>query len=188
VIKAIIFDCFGVIKRDGLIEAYEKMGGDPVEDKEFIESTIFAVNKGQIPTSVPIFAEKLNVSDDEWWEAIQSANTVDYKVLAYAKELRKKYKTAMLSNISSNGLKRIFDPGFLEDYFDVTVASGDIGFAKPEARAYETVADLLSVRLEECVMIDDRQDYCDGATAVGMHAILYISLDQLKRELDKILK
>jgi len=70
----------------------------------------------------------------------------------------------------------------------VVVASADIGFAKPEAEAYQITADRLGVRYDECVMIDDREDYCQGAIAAGMHAILYKSLVQLQRDLDRVLQ
>jgi len=75
----------------------------------------------------------------------------------------------------------------LDTYFDAVVASGDIGFAKPEARAYETVADMLDVRLDECVFIDDREIYVEGANAVGMKGVLFTSLKQLKQDLSGIL-
>jgi FMN phosphatase YigB (HAD superfamily) len=37
-------------------------------------------------------------------------------------------------------------------------------------------------------MIDDREEYCLGATGVGMQAILYSSFDQMKSEMEAILK
>jgi HAD superfamily hydrolase (TIGR01549 family) len=182
-IKAIIFDCFGVVKQDGL-----KNGGDTEKDRVFIIETVNKANKGLIPSTVPIFAKRLGVSDGEWWEVIQEYNAVDMELLEYVRELKRSYRTAMLSNISSGGLVKIFPGGFLQPYFELTIGSGDIGFAKPEARAYELVAEKLGVRLDECVMIDDRPDYCEGATAVGMQAIEYKNLSQLKQNLSKILE
>jgi HAD superfamily hydrolase (TIGR01509 family) len=59
--------------------------------------------------------------------------------------------------------------------------------AKPEPEAYEITADRLGVRLEECVMIDDRLELCEGAQAVGMKAIMYKGLKQLKTDLESLL-
>lgn len=187
-IRAIIFDCFGVVLVDTFDLVYQRFGGDVAADKEFIIQTLYDSNSGRIPSSISVFAKHLGVSDDIWRQAIGDGSTINQDVLDYALELRKKYKTAMLSNIGSGGLERMFEPGLLSKYFEVSVASGDIGFAKPEPQAYEITADRLGVRLNECIFIDDRQDYVDGAIGVGMQALLFTSTQQLKRDLVDILK
>ena len=186
-IKAIIFDCFGVIRIDAFDAAYQHFGGDVATDREFIKQTMYASHAGHIPSSVPVIAAHLGVDPKVWQQAVDSGSTLNQEVLDYTLELRKTYKTAMLSNLGSGGLQRMFEPGMLDKYFEVSVASGDIGYAKPEAGAYEYVADKLDVRLDECVFIDDRQDYVDGATAIGMKAILFSSTRQLKHDLNAIL-
>jgi HAD superfamily hydrolase (TIGR01509 family) len=83
-------------------------------------------------------------------------------------------------------LLRRFGTEELGRYFDVAVASAEIGYAKPEAQAYEITADKLGVELTECVFTDDRGEYCEGARGLGMQAILYENLEQFKAELAKI--
>jgi putative hydrolase of the HAD superfamily len=186
-IKAIIFDCFGVIRVDATTIAYKSLGGDVEKDRDFIKSTLDKSSAGLIPSAAPVFAERLGISEGEWRDTVSQSSVIDQEILDYVKVLRKKYKTAMLSNVMKGGLDIWFKPGELDKYFDVAVASGDIGYAKPEPEAYEVTADRLGVRLEECVMIDDRLELCEGARAVGMKAIMYKSLGQLKRELEKLL-
>jgi FMN phosphatase YigB (HAD superfamily) len=36
-------------------------------------------------------------------------------------------------------------------------------------------------------MIDDRLELCEGAMAVGMQAIMYKGLNQLKKDLERVL-
>jgi FMN phosphatase YigB (HAD superfamily) len=187
VIKAIIFDCFGVVRVDPMINAYTAMGGDVEKDAEFIRSVQQAADKGLIPNARPVISQHLDISVEEWSKALNDASSIDYELLDYILELKKKYKIGMLSNIGVGGLERWFEPGFLEKYFEVMVASGDIGFAKPEARAYEVIADRLGVRTDECVFTDDRQECVEGGQSVGMKAILYTSLDKFKKDLGKIL-
>lgn len=186
-IKAIIFDCFGVVITDGFDDAYRRMGGDPDGDREFIRETMRRSDSGEIPTSIPVIAKRLGLTDDEWHEAVNGGRIINYELLAYVDELRKHYKTAMLSNIGSAGVRRFFPQGLLEKYFDPVVESGVIGYAKPEASAYEFVADQLGVRLDECVFTDDREEYIEGARAVGMKTILYKDIEQFKTELKEIL-
>lgn len=186
-IKAIIFDCFGVVISDDFDDAYRSVGGDPDKDRDFIRQTQIDSNTGKIPSSLAVFAEHLGVTEEEWYNAVNGGRIINQSLLDYAAELGKTYKTAMLSNIGSAGVRRFFEPGFLEKYFDPIVESGKIGYAKPEARAFEYVADALGIRLDECVMIDDREDYLVGAQGVGMEIILYENLEQLKKDLGKIL-
>lgn len=107
----------------------------------------------------------------------------NHELLEFVKQLRKEYKVGLLSNIGPSGLSNYMDYSVLEEHFEDIVESAKIGFAKPEARAYEIAANRLGVRLDECIFIDDRQEYVDGATHVGMHAVLFEDVNQLK---DKI--
>ena len=187
-IKAIIFDCFGVVRTEAFDETYRAFGGDPEKDKQFIYDTMYASNSGKLPHgSGPVIAEHLGIDVADWRKKMLSLGRIDELLLEYIQELRKKYEVAMLTNIGKGGLLRFFEPGYLERYFDEIVASCDIGYAKPEASAYEITADRLGVRLDECVFTDDRQEYIEGAQAVGMQAILYNDFEDFKRQLRKVL-
>jgi HAD superfamily hydrolase (TIGR01509 family) len=182
VIQAIIFDCFGVIRVDPTILAYRHVGGDVEKDHEFIEQVLYASSTGKV-SSVELFSKHLGLDAEAWLGILQATSSLDSDILAFINTLRPHYAVALLSNIGKGGLERWFEPGMLEQYFDVAVASGDIGYAKPEPQAYEIIAGRLGVRTEDCIMIDDRPDYCAGARAVGMQTIVYSSLPQLQREL-----
>lgn len=186
-IKAIIFDCFGVVLTDGLRENYIYFGGDFDKDRERVVEILHEASAGRIESSAPGIANLLNIPVDEWRKRNDDGHRIDYDVLAYAEELGKQYKVAMLSNIGKGGVGRFFEPGLLEQYFEPVVESAQIGYAKPEPNAYEITADKLGVRCDECVFIDDRLEYIEGAVAVGMNGILYQNLKQLKEELAKVL-
>lgn len=186
-IKAIIFDCFGVVLVDVFDSVYTRYGGDIVKDRKFIAQALYESGSGKIASLGPVIAERLGIDENDWVKAITEGSTLNQPLLDYVAELRKQYKTGMLSNIGIGGLESMFEKGLLDKYFEVSVASGDIGFAKPEPEAYEITAERLGVRLYECVFIDDRQPYVDGATAVGMKALLFTSLEKLKQDLGALL-
>lgn len=173
---------------DGFDEAYRRVGGDPELDQEFIKSVMYESDVGNIPSSLPVIAEHLGISTEQWSQAVNRDRGINYDLLEYIKELKKDYKIAMLSNIGSAGVRRFFPDGLLEQHFDPIIESGVIGFAKPEPRAYEVTVDRLGVRLDECIFTDDRQDYVDGAIAVGMKAVLYQNLDKFKKDLGQLLE
>jgi HAD superfamily hydrolase (TIGR01509 family) len=186
-VQAIIFDCFGVLRPDMLELNYRKFGGDPEKDAQFIHDTMLASNRGLIPRSAPVYAERLGISDKEWIAAFDNQEN-DQELLDYILQLKQMYKIGLLSNASAGRMQEIFGKEELLSHFDAVVASGEIGYAKPEAQAYEIIADRLGVRLDECIFTDDREEYCEGARAVGMQAILYQNFAQFRRELESLLK
>lgn len=189
-IRALIFDCFGVIITDALSVICSDVGLDDAARQQAVADTVNAMNRGLMALSdgQELLANLLGISTEDLMRRIAGGETKDTALLDFIAGLRKKYKTAMLSNVGSRrNLNARFAEGELERCFDTTVASGDIGFAKPEARAYEYTAGLLGVRLEECLFIDDRTDYCQGARAVGMTAVLYRNFTQLQRDIRPLL-
>ena len=189
VIRAIIFDCFGIIITDALQAICDTLSQTEPEKARQIADAIGLSNKGIVSpeSSWASIARILGMSYDDYLARIQQGEAKQQPVLDFIATLRPQYKTAMLTNASGNGLRRRFADGELACYFDIVVASGDVGFAKPEAQVYEITADRLEVRLSECVMIDDREEYCIGAAGVGMRTIWYRSFGQMKRELGRLL-
>lgn len=188
-IKAVIFDFFGVLVGDGFDTTYRYAGGNPDKDKSFIEDLLEKANRGEI--TVDEFREKicqhLNISTDEYQVSIVRAEQVNYELLDYIKMLRKKYKTAVLSNVNKGGLERRIERKILDEHFDVLIVSGEVGYIKPELEIYALTAAKLDVKPAECVFIDDRTGYLKGAREVGMKTILYKDFVQLKTELEKYL-
>jgi HAD superfamily hydrolase (TIGR01509 family) len=188
-IKAIIFDCFGVVITDSLDAIINSKDLNESQRQE-IKSYILAANKGMISVAEyrSEIANILNMEYEELNNAIKEGEIKDLELLNYILELKKNYKVGMLSNVSSiDSLKRRFDDKELEEHFDAVIASGQIGYAKPEADAYEIAADKLGVMINECLMIDDREEYVNGAIGVGMKAIKYEGLADLKNKLKDIL-
>ncbi len=188
-IRAVIFDCFGVLITDALQAIRDKAGARDATAVREISDVIAANNRGLIDPSESNerIATILGMTSKELRALVAAGEAKNEELMAYVQALRSTYKTAMLSNIAGSSLRRRFDEAELDTHFDVVVASSDIGFAKPEPEAYQTVADRLGVRCDECVFIDDRTLFCDGATAVGMQAILYTNFAQFRSELDKLL-
>lgn len=185
-IRAVIFDYFGVIQPETIPAAYRRFGGDPAQDAEFIRSTVHAANLGLIPRSRDVFARRLGVSVEEWIAAVNEIPQ-DANLLDYIKKLKGKYKTGLLSNVSRGALAERFAPDSPVEYFDAALGSGDVGIAKPDPRIYRIMAERLGVAPAECVFIDDKPEYCAAARAVGMQAIVYKDFTQFKLALEKLL-
>jgi HAD superfamily hydrolase (TIGR01509 family) len=189
-VRAIIFDCFGVLITDALQTLVDELRARNAAATVRVRDLVHAANRGMVPfreASEQISTE-LGLTYNEYRHKIAAGEVKNQLLLDYIRDLRVHYKTAMLSNIGSTAsLGRRFQLSELADLFDVVVASGDIGYAKPEAAAYEITADRLGVRLDECVFVDDREPYCEAARGVGMQAIVYRDFAQFQAELQAML-
>ncbi len=188
-VKAIIFDCFGVVLTDALQLIREELGKVNPEGAEAITIIVAENNRGLIEPgeSNERIASILGMSASNFRSKVAQSEVKNEQLLQYIVELRKTYKTAMLSNIAGSSLTRRFPDNELTVYFDEVIASGDIGYAKPEPEAYEIAAQRLHVRFDECVFVDDRELFCEAATSVGMHSILYTNFAQFKKDLGTVL-
>ena len=106
----------------------------------------------------------------------------DDRVLAFIPLLKKKYKVYYLTNVEIETFEDVQSRGILE-LFDGGFSSVGLGLHKPDLRIYEVVLEKLGVPAEQTVFMDDKPVNADAATAVGMHGLHYVGLDQLKKDL-----
>jgi epoxide hydrolase-like predicted phosphatase len=79
-------------------------------------------------------------------------------------------RTGLVSNSWSTAH---YDRDLLEELFDATVISADVGLHKPQPEIYRLAAERLEIPPERCVFVDDLRENCQGAEAVGMTAVLH---------------
>lgn len=188
-IKAIIYDCFGVLITDRLQELRDEVAErDPSAANDMME-LIRAVNKGILEPEVtrPKIAALCGMSTDEYRAYIVSGEGKNEPLFRHIETLKPLYKIGMLSNIGKRSLQNRFTEAELATYFDAVVASGDIGYAKPELEAYRIAVERLSVEPGEAIFIDDRAVFCAAAEQAGLRAIEYTDFAQYKRELTELL-
>ena len=70
--------------------------------------------------------------------------------------------------------------------FDVLVFSCAEGTRKPERKIYELTIEKLGSQPGQSVFIDDKPEYINGAKEVGIVAILFQSVKQVKDKLARL--
>ena len=188
-IKAIIFDCFGVVLTDSLQEIRASLAREnPVAALE-VKDIVAANNRGLIEPqeSNTRIANILGMDVEDFRAQVRAGEVRNEQLLDYILVLRKHYKTGMLSNVAMGSLDRRFRNNELARYFDVVIASAEIGYIKPDARAYGIAAERLGVLPNECVFTDDKPDFCEAARQAGMQAVVYTDFVQFTDDLDALL-
>jgi putative hydrolase of the HAD superfamily len=187
VIKAVVFDCFGVLASEGWIPFRdEHLAAEPAKLQQANE-LMRELATGQITddTFLEAISHLANVTPEAVREQM-NANVPDEEVFECIRTLKPRYKVAMLSNVGKNRLAEIFTPEQLE-LIDVFALSSETGYAKPDREAYQHVAKRLGVEPEECVFVDDQPRYLEGAQAAGMQTVLFQTAGLCIRELGTIL-
>ena len=91
-------------------------------------------------------------------------------------------KIAVLSNmpIEISAYMRQYAPWFRD--FDYVCFSAEVQLAKPDAAIFHACLEVVHSRPEECLFIDDRAENVEAARALGMHALKFVSVQELARD------
>ncbi|MEK6968696.1 MAG: HAD family phosphatase [Nanoarchaeota archaeon] len=120
-------------------------------------------------------------------KALSKRMLVPYpEALDFVDSLRKKYKTALLTNTEIESIE-LFNGHSLFSHFDKVFISTELKMRKPNPDIYHHVLNEMGYKPHEAVFIDDRQENVDGAVAVGIKGLLYKDLKTLKQDFRKIL-
>jgi putative hydrolase of the HAD superfamily len=94
-------------------------------------------------------------------------------------------KTGMISNSWGRGR---YDRSMFDELFDGVVISGEVGLHKPQPQIFELGAERVGLQPSKCVFVDDLQENCEGAEAVGMVAVLHRGVDPTIERLEELLE
>ena len=120
-----------------------------------------------------------------YYSAIKASVGADPKMYALVDELKsKQIRVGLLSNINSKYAKLIRDFGFYAP-FDPCLLSAEIGFEKPDHKAYEALLKAINLPAKEIVFIDDKVENVDAAKKIGIDAIVFESAEQVRQALEK---
>ncbi len=188
-IKAIIFDCFGVLVAGSLEQFIDKHFSKNEELSERAHAINDQASLGRISYDQQLyyFASMANI-DIAQARAEMDTNPRNNLLLSYIKDnLKGSYKLGFLSNASDNWLESLFEKDDI-NLFNDFVLSYAVGMAKPDVRIYELAAKRLGVEPESCLFVDDIARYCEAAELAGMKAIHYKSFRQFLSEINKLLE
>lgn len=187
-IKAVIFDCFGVLTTDGWMKfRKEYLDEGTAEDSQAAELNHQAdtgyLSHAEFERSV---AELANV-ELETARRVIDTHVPNEQLFDYiSTNLKPKYLIGLLSNVASDITGELFSKQ-QNKLFDATLFSFEIGVTKPHLAMYSTIATRLGVLTEECLFIDDRELFVTGARESGMESFQYKNYQQFVEEIQLVL-
>jgi putative hydrolase of the HAD superfamily len=94
-------------------------------------------------------------------------------------------RTGLVSNSWGHGR---YDRDAFPELFDAVVISGEVGLHKPQPEIFRLAAERVGLLPARCVLVDDLEENCAGAEAVGMTAVLHRGAERTLPELERLLR
>lgn len=121
---------------------------------------------------------ELNRWDARMW------TTFDPAMLAWQQQVKESgFKTAILSNMGDSVLESIEREFAWLKNFDTLVWSFQLGVAKPDPAIYRHTLKQLGTDAGETLFIDDKPANVEAARALGMKALVYTGMTEMRYEL-----
>lgn len=198
-IKNIVFDVGQVLVSYDW-ESYLKSFGFPKEKEKLFAEKVFQSqiwnerDRGKLTEEEYLrqFAASLPAEYEQDLYKVMKDSWKCIRVKDYAKTwtdyLKKQgYHLYILSNYSEYMLEctREKEMPFLTN-MDGVVFSCEVQEIKPEPEIYKLLLSRFGLKAKESVFLDDREENCQAARKLGMHAICFQNLKQGARELEKL--
>ena len=195
---AILFDVGGVMLTNGwdhkeraVVLAHFGL------DKEAFEARHPAANDAwerdtmniQDYLAATVFYEPRTFTPDEFLEAMKLQSLpLESNAMGILGELAASDKllVGLLNNESRVLHEYRMEKFALKHYLDIQLSSCYLGMRKPDADIFKRALDILNKPPARVLFIDDREGNTTAAAAAGMHAIQFLSEDQLRQELTQL--
>ena len=192
--EALIFDLGKVLVGFDFQRGYDRLhaicGHPAAEVRRRIAETglVPKLESGQIGSRefVGRIGETLGVTFDyanfcEIWSSIFLPGTLIPESLISA--LKERYPIILLSNTNEMHFEMLHRTYPILGHFEKRVLSHEVGAMKPSPLIYRKAVELAGCRPEQCFFTDDVAEYVEGARSMGIDAVQFESVEQLKREL-----
>ncbi len=197
-IKNIIFDFGGVLLDWNPRYLYKSYFNNDEEMEHFLADICngewnirqdagrpFAEAVKELQAKFPEYAEAIQMYDDDWEKMLKCELPESIDLLKELKFMG--YGIYGLTNWSAEKIGYAFANYSFFSLFDGIVVSGVEKVVKPDRKIYEILLERYSLKPGECVFIDDNQDNVDMAKMLGINAIRFDNIGNVKEHLETLL-
>ncbi len=125
-------------------------------------------------------------TDIEWSKAFLKLAKTNSDVESLVRRLHKRYKTALITNISKGRYSMAYRHKFDPSIFDRRFTSFGLGMRKPSALIYRSALRSMHSAPERTVFIDNLKRNVLGAESIGINGIVFKDYSQLVADLERM--
>ncbi len=102
------------------------------------------------------------------------------------RHLKRRYPLYLLSDTNEIHFGYVRGTVKVLRLFEEFVVSYEVGVLKPDRRIYAEALRRARLPAEACVFVDDRAENVEGAARLGIHAVQFISTEQVADDLERL--
>lgn len=179
--KAVIFDCFGVLyggslftllnmaqpeQRNAIVDLNRQNDYGFLTFEDYTNG--MAELLGRSPSELQLIFQQKRVRNQPLFDFINEIRSPDVKI-------------GLLTNAGRDMPGVLFSEQELNGgVFDAYIVSSEQGLVKPNPAVYTLLANKLGVAENDCLMVDDAFENCHGAEAAGMQSVWFADNETAK--------
>lgn len=187
-IKAIIFDCFGVLYPHSSGNFYDKHSELFDNNTAILDELNLQIDLGKISrtqffeglekvTNIPALSIKQEFDTEQ--------HNPDLELVELIRSLKSKYQIALLSNAGEEEISIIYRDN-IANLFDVKTISYKAGFVKPADEIYKSCLKDLSRKPNEALFVDDNMTNIEAAKSLGIQTLFYPDFGTIPQSLQQL--
>lgn len=147
----------------------------------YVLDDLYKVYNSAYPNDI----EDINIVLKNWLYLLQPIHAS----IAFMKQMKNEgYQVYVLSNISEDSKEYVKQHSEVFTYAQGAVLSYEEKINKPDARIYEILLQRYDLNADETIFIDDSKANIEQANALGIYGIQYKNDEQMKRDVDSIIR
>jgi epoxide hydrolase-like predicted phosphatase len=185
-VKAIVFDYFGVIVEDSVVSKWIKKNFSDPESriKAVVESSIkWDLGETGYSEFNKILSRYTGIPANQIFSTFFENIKMHQGTIELIKLLKNNYKIILLSNAPKENLQKMLKNQNIENLFNEIVISAEHKIMKPDPKIYELMLSIGGINASEAIFIDDRQVNVDAAANLGIKSFLFTDATTLKNDL-----
>lgn len=188
-IKAIVFDYFGVIIPDGPVHSWMRKNiSSPESAIQTLKDLSIKWDLGEIeyPEFNNILSQYTGIPVDQVFHTLFENIKIYQDTIELIKLLKKNYKIILLSNGPKENPRLMLKHQNIENLFDEIIISAEHKIMKPNPKIYELMLSTGGINASEAVFIDDRKINVDAGNNLGIKSFLFTDAVTLKNDLSSL--
>lgn len=162
------FNKLGISKTAGLTATFETMD---VAIKQWAREYRFETWKGALGSVGITGTDNILLLSNQFPVQRQLRYVPYPDVVSTLKLLQDNYKLGTLTNGASDLQHLKLETANIEKFFSTIIVSSDVGIGKPDPKIFLHAIQVMEVKPEQVLFVDDSVQNIKGATAVGMEVI-----------------
>lgn len=187
-VKAVVFDCFGVLYGGSL---FALLSMCPPEKRDELVSLNRQNDYGFLSFEeyAKSMAELLGRTEGELYEIFKQQRVRNQPLFDFISEIKSpSVKIGLLTNAGKDMPSVLFNDDELHGgVFDAYIVSSQNGIVKPNPEIFTMMASKLGVPPEDCLMVDDAFENCHGAEAAYMKTLWFADNETAKTHIREFL-